>query len=186
MICSIQKNQPEANSLMWGNKKKKHQIDTIIAKGTQVEGDFNIKGNLFIDGDIKGDIRSDNDQSAVVSIGLNGNVSGDLHAPYIVIFGHVKGDVHASQKVELKPGAKVDGDLHYRVIEMNAGSEVNGKMIATGEPKQIEHITEESIATTDKLSVDDSTARVEEEFNEKPSEENGNSYNVAKASGISS
>lgn len=129
---------------MWGNKKKGNQIDTIIAKGTRVDGNFNIAGNLFIDGEIQGDVRSDHSQEAVVSIGLNGLINGDIYAPYVVVFGHVKGDVHAAEKVELKPGAKVEGDLYYKVMEMNAGSEVNGKMIAMGEAAKLEHQTETS------------------------------------------
>ncbi len=139
---------------MWGNKKKTNQIDTIIAKGTRVEGSFNISGNLFIDGQIQGDIRSDHSQEAIVSVGLNGEISGDLYAPYVVVFGHVKGDVHAAEKVELKPGAKVEGDLYYKVIEMNAGSEVNGKMIAMGESAKLEHKAEEETeAGNDKYNV---------------------------------
>ncbi len=134
---------------MWGNKKKGNQIDTIIAKGTCVEGNFNIAGNLFIDGEVKGDIRSDHSHEAIVSVGLNGQISGDLYAPYVVVFGHIKGDVHAAEKVELKPGAKVEGDLYYKVIEMNAGSEVNGKMIAMGESPQLEHQAEASEAHPD-------------------------------------
>ncbi len=129
---------------MWGNKNKGNQIDTIIAEGTQVEGNFNISGNLFIDGQIQGDVRSDHSKEAIVSVGLNGQVNGNLFAPFIVIFGHVKGDVHAAERIELKPGAKVEGDLYYKVIEMNAGSEVNGKMFAMGEAAKLEHQSEAS------------------------------------------
>ncbi len=148
---------------MWASKKQTNQIDTIIAQGTQVEGNFNIKGNLFVDGDILGDIRSDHSQETSVSIGLNGIVKGNIYAPYVVVFGHVKGDVHASEKVELKPGARVEGDLHYRVIEMNAGSEVNGKMIALGETAKLEHQS--------------NSTEAEKEVN--------NDYDVAKTAGIS-
>ncbi len=153
---------------MWG-KKKTNQIDTIIAKNTKVEGHFQIKGNLFIDGDIHGDIRSDNSQEAIVSVGLNGDIHGDVYAPYVIIFGQVHGDVHAAEKVELKPGARVKGDLYYKVIEMNAGSEVNGKMVAMGESAQLEHQTAEA-----------SVEPVPEEESKSESKE----YNVAKASGI--
>lgn len=155
-------NQSEAHNSMWGNKNKTNQIDTIIAKGTGVEGNFQIQGNLFVDGQINGDIRSDHSQESVVSIGLNGNVTGDLYAPYVVIFGHVSGDVHAAEKVELKPGAKVEGDLYYKVIEMNAGAEVNGKMVAMGEAAKLEHKNAE----------------------QEPTEDSGSDFNVAKAVGI--
>lgn len=146
---------------MWGRKKNTNTIDTIISQGAQFDGDLTISSNLFVDGTINGSIRSDNSKVNVVSVGLNGDVTGDIFAPYVVIFGKVTGDVHAAEKVELKPGAHIEGNLYYKVIEMNAGAEVNGSMNALGEAAQLEHKTAE-----------------------EPEENSESGYNVAKASGI--
>lgn len=146
---------------MWGRKKNTNSIDTIISQGAQFDGDLTINSNLFIDGKINGCIRSDNSKVNVVSVGLNGDVTGDIFAPFVVIFGKVTGDVHAAEKVELKPGAHIEGNLYYKVIEMNAGAELNGSMNALGETAQLEH------------------KKVEEADANKEA-----NYNVAKASGI--
>lgn len=138
---------------MWGSKKQVNKIDTIIAEGTKVEGDLKMESNLFVDGEVQGNIRSNHSQQALVSIGQNGQVHGDLFAPYVVIFGYVEGDVHASEKVELKPGAKVEGNLYYKVMEMNAGAAVNGKMVAMGEAAQLEHNSQDSQTTGNQYNV---------------------------------
>ena len=130
---------------MWGNKRKSNNsVDTLIAEGTCINGDISFDGALFIDGEINGNVKCSSDSQSILSVGLHGKINGEIDAPVVVIFGHVNGDVNASEKVELKPGSKVMGDLRYKVIEMNAGAEVNGKMIAIGEPQKLEHMPESS------------------------------------------
>ena len=47
----------------------------------------------------------------------------------VVISGRLDGDVHASEKVELTPTARVTGNIHYQVVEMNAGAQLTGRLI---------------------------------------------------------
>lgn len=124
---------------MWGNKSKSHNVDTLIAEGTSIKGDLTFEGALFVDGVIEGDIHGTNHEQSVLSVGVHGRIEGNIESPYVIIFGQVDGDVRVSQKVELKPGAKVNGDLYYKVMEMNAGATVNGKMVNLGEPHALEH-----------------------------------------------
>jgi cytoskeletal protein CcmA (bactofilin family) len=41
----------------------------------------------------------------------------------------VTGDIHASARVELGTTAKVAGNVHYGLIEMAMGAQINGKLI---------------------------------------------------------
>ena len=43
--------------------------------------------------------------------------------------GIVRGDVVASQRVELGPTARVIGNVYYNLIEMAIGAEINGKLV---------------------------------------------------------
>ncbi|MCW9027742.1 MAG: polymer-forming cytoskeletal protein [Kangiella sp.] len=129
---------------MWGNKTKSHNVDTLIAEGTSITGDLTFEGALFVDGVIEGDIHGTNHEKSVLSVGVHGRIEGNIESPYVTIFGQVDGDVRVSQKVELKPGAKVNGNLYYKIIEMNAGATVNGKMVNLGEPHALEHKPERS------------------------------------------
>ena len=140
---------------MWGNKKQSNNVDTLIAEGTCIIGDITFDGALFIDGQINGNICCPLESNSILSIGTHGKIEGDIDVPNVVIFGHVQGNVQVNGKVELKPGSKVTGDLRYKVIEMNAGAQVNGKMIAMGETQALEHKPE--------VSVVDSTSESSEE-----------------------
>lgn len=124
---------------MWGNKSKSHNVDTLIAEGTSIKGDLTFEGALFVDGVIEGDIHGTNQEQSVLSVGVHGRIEGNIEAPFVIIFGQVDGDVRVSQKVQLKPGAKVNGNLYYKIIEMNAGATVNGKMVNVGQPHALEH-----------------------------------------------
>lgn len=134
---------------MWGNKSKSHNVDTLIAEGTSIKGDLSFEGALFVDGVIEGDIHGTNHEKSVLSVGVHGRIEGNIEAPFVIIFGQVDGDVRVSQKVELKPGARVNGDLYYKIIEMNAGATVNGKMVNLGEPHALEHKPDNSAVVSE-------------------------------------
>jgi cytoskeletal protein CcmA (bactofilin family) len=51
----------------------------------------------------------------------------------VVIDGTVEGDVYATGKLELAAKAKVLGNVHYNLVEMQLGSVVNGQMVSLAE-----------------------------------------------------
>ena len=53
--------------------------------------------------------------------------------PHVLLNGTVKGDVRATERVELGPKASVIGNVQYKLIEMSIGAEVNGKLIHESE-----------------------------------------------------
>lgn len=141
------------------SKRKSNNVDTLIADGTCINGDMSFSGALFVDGEINGEVKGDIEKQSVLSIGVHGKIKGNISTPYAIIFGQVDGDVYVTEKIDLKPGAKINGDLYYKVIEMNAGAEVNGKMVVVGDPKALEHKAEEAQA-------DNSSVRSEETHQE--------------------
>jgi cytoskeletal protein CcmA (bactofilin family) len=65
-------------------------------------------------------------------------VTGEIQAPHIVIDGVVNGDVTADQRLELASNARVEGNVYYKVLEMSAGAQINGKMVhRDGPPRQL-------------------------------------------------
>ncbi|MEY4641515.1 MAG: hypothetical protein RLZZ227_1509, partial [Pseudomonadota bacterium] len=83
---------------------------------------------LEIEGRIFGNIYADDDSSASVRVRETGLVKGNIQAPMIVINGLVEGDVYSSNHIELAAKARVSGNVHYHLIEMVMGSEVNGSL----------------------------------------------------------
>lgn len=102
---------------------------SLIARGVTVRGDVHFSGALHLDGTVEGSIHADPGGDGVLTVSETGNVVGRIEVPHAVINGGVKGDVNVAERLELAPLARVDGDVHYQVLEMAAGAQVNGKMI---------------------------------------------------------
>jgi cytoskeletal protein CcmA (bactofilin family) len=62
-------------------------------------------------------------------LGENGVIIGNAYAANIYANGRIDGNVVASKKVELHPKARINGDLHYNLLEMAVGAGVNGKLM---------------------------------------------------------
>ena len=65
---------------------------------------------------------------AMFTLSENGVVQGEIRVPHAIINGQVHGDIHAGERLELAPEARISGDVHYRTLEMAAGAQVNGRM----------------------------------------------------------
>jgi cytoskeletal protein CcmA (bactofilin family) len=46
----------------------------------------------------------------------------------VVINGVLRGDVFARERIEMAPQARVTGNIHYKLLEMAAGAQVNGQI----------------------------------------------------------
>ena len=113
------------------NRKKRKQIDasSIIGHQTHVLGDINFEGRLHINGTVRGNVSADQDERAMLTLSENGSIHGNVKVPYVVLNGPVTGSVYAMDHIELAPKARVEGDVHYALIEMAMGAEVNGKLV---------------------------------------------------------
>jgi len=104
-------------------------IHTLIGDGTEIKGDLHFDGGCHIDGVIHGNVIADKDPEAFLTISEDGFVDGSVRVPRVSLNGKVQGDVYASQTVALGATAKVVGNLHYDLLEMTSGAEINGKLI---------------------------------------------------------
>lgn len=116
---------------MFGRKKsRKHNVvDTLIGANSKVNGDLNFEGGCHIDGTVKGSVNADPESNSALSVSEDGNIEGGVTVPYVELHGIVKGDLCASQRVELGPTARVIGNVYYNLIEMAIGAEINGKLV---------------------------------------------------------
>lgn len=116
---------------MWNKTKAgtKHSYDTLISSQTKITGDINFSGGLHIDGTVRGAVVAEPDSKAVVRVSDHGVVEGEVRAPHVIINGRVDGDVYSSDHVELAANAIVNGTVHYQLIEMVMGAQVNGSLV---------------------------------------------------------
>ena len=126
---------------MLGNKKSGFGAGgntTLIARDTTVVGDVHFSGSLDIEGVVQGNIYAEEGKDALVRIIDKGRVQGEIRSPSVVVNGVVEGDVYSSKHLELASKGRVQGNVHYTLLEMAAGSEVNGSLphITTSENKR--------------------------------------------------
>lgn len=114
-------------------KRKKSAIRTLVGVDTRVHGDIEFTGGFHVDGYVRGNVEATGDQESILSISEQGCVEGSVVVPHLLLNGTVKGDVRATEKVELGARARVIGNVQYKLIEMAIGAEVNGKLIHDGE-----------------------------------------------------
>jgi len=128
---------------MLGRKKRTAKIDSLIGQNTEIHGDIVFTGGLHVDGKVIGNVEA-TDPGSLLTISDQGTIEGEVKIPNIILNGHVIGDVHATERVELAAQARVNGNVYYNLIEMAIGAEVNGKLVhRTGAEKpKLEHMTE--------------------------------------------
>lgn len=117
---------------MFKNKPIHHDgqaIDTLIGPQVTIHGDLVFSGGLYVEGRIHGKIMAEGGCKAVLTLAEQGRIEGEVQAPVVVINGELHGDVHASERIELAAKARVQGNVHYKVVEMRAGATLTGRLI---------------------------------------------------------
>ncbi len=80
---------------------------TYIAANCSGEGNFRFIGPVHICGSLKGEIITD----GPLIIEAGGALDGRVSAESIIVYGKLKGDVTASDRVEVWPDAHLEGDV---------------------------------------------------------------------------
>jgi cytoskeletal protein CcmA (bactofilin family) len=114
---------------MFSNKpNEKHSPEEIsnvsntIGKGTYLEGNIESFGNIRIEGNVKGNVKS----KAKIALGSTSNVNGNILANNAEIAGEVKGTIEVTEMLTLKPSAVVHGDIITNKMLVEAGAVFNG------------------------------------------------------------
>lgn len=106
-------------------------VETLIGKGTRVEGNVVFSGGLHLDGKVEGNVHADPGTATTLWISEQGAVEGLVDVPHVVLNGKVLGDIHARERIVMGAKARVTGNVYYGVMEMSQGAEVSGKLVPT-------------------------------------------------------
>jgi len=90
-----------------------------IGKSVVVRGELSGSENLYVDGQVEGSIELHDHH---LTIGPHGRVKASVNAREVVLHGELEGNVHGTERVELKKSAMLTGDIvtHRIVIEDGA------------------------------------------------------------------
>jgi cytoskeletal protein CcmA (bactofilin family) len=113
-------------------KKKQPPIRSLVAPGTEIRGNLVFTDGLRVDGVIIGDVRSNEDNPSILVVSESAHITGEIHADHVIINGHVQGPVYANELLELQPKARIEGDVHYKALEMHQGAVISGQLRPMG------------------------------------------------------
>jgi len=96
-----------------------------IGKSVVIKGELSGSEDLTIEGQVEGKIElKDN----VLTIGPNGKIKAQVFAKALIVLGEVTGNVNASDKVEIRDGGSVDGDIVSPRVAIAEGAHFRGSV----------------------------------------------------------
>jgi cytoskeletal protein CcmA (bactofilin family) len=95
---------------------------SILSEGTTLNGDLIADGDITIEGAVDGNIKCR-------FLTLNGQptISGSADAEVVHVSGDFTGDLRAT-KVILSKTARMRGDIHHQVLEVQPGADFEGRV----------------------------------------------------------
>jgi cytoskeletal protein CcmA (bactofilin family) len=94
-----------------------------IGKGLFIKGEITGSESLYIDGKIEGTINLPGNR---LTVGRNGQVNAAINAREIVVLGKVKGNVAATDRVDIRAEGALTGDVSAARISIEDGAFFKG------------------------------------------------------------
>jgi len=109
-----------------------------IGKSVVIRGELSGSEDLYLDGEVEGSIEL---REHHLTIGPHGRVRATVHARDVVVHGHLNGNVHGTERVELKKSAVLTGDILTKRIVIEDGAVFKGgietqREVPKAEPKR--------------------------------------------------
>jgi cytoskeletal protein CcmA (bactofilin family) len=114
------------------NKEVKHPTGPIVEPTASrvgsnlcVKGEISGNDDLYVDGTVEGLIQLGDCR---LTVGTTANVTADIIAGDVIIYGKVRGNVCAKGRVEIRKDGSVDGDLTMAQILIEDGANFKGSI----------------------------------------------------------
>lgn len=116
---------PAASSLESANRPSGAAASdqASISKGLFIKGEITGSESLFIDGKVEGSINLNGNR---VTVGRNGQVAASITAREVVVLGKVRGNVTATDRVDIRAEGALTGDVAAARISIEDGAFFKG------------------------------------------------------------
>ena len=111
-------------------------LNGFLDKGSRFKGELSFEETFRIDGKFEGTIPSGSE----LILGDSAEVDAEIRVERVSINGTLKGTVHASERIEIHPRARVTAELHAPVLRIEEGAYFQGScdMNGTAAPRLVE------------------------------------------------
>ena len=104
--------------------RKPETISTLVGPDAGIEGTLEFKGTVRVDGRVNGKICSN---EGTVILGEMAIVRADIDVGMAIIMGEVHGKITASDAIEIRPKARVVGEISAPVVAIDRGGIFHGR-----------------------------------------------------------
>ena len=94
-----------------------------LGAGLRIKGEISGNEDLHVDGSIEGSIQL---EGRKLTVGTGAKVTADIVAGEVVVYGSVKGNLRACERIEIKNGGSMIGDLTTARITVEEGAHFKG------------------------------------------------------------
>ena len=108
-----------------------------LDSGSKISGKLSFDGPTRIDGQVDGEITGKDS----LTIGESAVVTAQIKAASIIVAGKISGDLTATQRIEIRPSAKVIGNLTAPVLVVHEGALFEGHCSMQPEASQGAKVT---------------------------------------------
>src|SRR5258707_667520 len=127
-----------------------------IGKSLVIKGEVTGSESLYIDGRVEGSVNLPGNR---VTVGRNGQVQANINAKEVVVLGKVKGNVTASDRVDIRNEGSLGGDVVCQRISIEDGAWFKGSIdIRKPGAKELNGSSKEATSITDSPRMTTATA----------------------------
>ena len=98
------------------------QAQAYLDRGSKVSGKLSFESAAKIDGEVDGEIHGKDG----LTIGESAIITAQIRATSVVVSGKVSGDITATQRIEIRASAKVNGNIAAPVLIVQEGALFEG------------------------------------------------------------
>jgi cytoskeletal protein CcmA (bactofilin family) len=105
-----------------------------IGKSVVIKGELSASEDLTIEGQVEGKVEL---KQNTLTIGSSGKIKASVFAKAVIVQGEVTGNIHATEKIDIRDAGSVDGDLASPRVAIADGAHFRGSidMQRTGSAK---------------------------------------------------
>ncbi len=101
---------------------KGNGMETIIAHGVRIEGEFTSPGDVTIEGELQGVLKT----AGNLRVGAQSKIRAEVSAQNAHVEGEVRGNLGVTEKLSLTKTARVIGDIAVADLSVESGAQING------------------------------------------------------------
>lgn len=103
--------------------------ETIIGPSVKVKGDFTGEGDIIVEGEVEGSLKTKQN----LLMGTSARIQANVQALNAHISGEILGNIKVEKRITLTSSAKITGDVESKILIVEEGAVINGKLVMNTE-----------------------------------------------------